>query len=56
MPPSNRRRVCIIAMANLPIRLPSRLQLAFEFVQKAPIRAVGGFDRNPAMRAPIATL
>src|ERR1700746_173865 len=35
------RRVCIIGIVVLPPSQGSRLQLAFELVQKAPIRAVG---------------
>src|SRR6516164_5486480 len=37
----NRRRVCVIGIGNLPVLLCSRLQLAFELVQEAPIGAVG---------------
>src|SRR6267143_2872210 len=37
-----RRRVCIIAIGYLPF-WRSRLQLALELVQKAPIRAVGDY-------------
>src|SRR3984893_4216777 len=37
----NRRRVCIIGIGSLPPPGRSHLQLAFELVEKAPIRAVG---------------
>src|SRR5271165_892322 len=40
-PPRKRRRVCIIAIGNLPSRWRSRLQLAFELVQEPPIRPIG---------------
>src|SRR5215471_9652190 len=36
-----RRRVCVIGIGNLPFLLRSRLQLAFDLVQKAPIGAFG---------------
>src|ERR1700730_57863 len=35
------RRVCVVGIGNLPFPLRSRLQVALELVQKAPIRAVG---------------
>src|SRR3984893_4478617 len=38
-----RRRVCAVGIGNPPFPLRSRLQLAFELVQKAPIRAVGDY-------------
>src|SRR5262245_60002838 len=35
-----RRRVCVVAIGNAPVLLRLRLQLAFEFVEETPIRAV----------------
>jgi hypothetical protein len=37
----NRRRVCSIGIGCLQLVWRSRLQLAFDLVQKAPVRAIG---------------